>query len=51
MAKWGEIESFEPIPGNMATFKIVDVVPADCRLTKAISISINQAALTGESLL
>ncbi|KIJ24485.1 hypothetical protein M422DRAFT_785858 [Sphaerobolus stellatus SS14] len=30
--------------------RIGDVVPADCRLTEAINVSIDQAALTGESL-
>jgi H+-transporting ATPase len=34
----------------MIAFKIGDVVPADCRLTEAINVSIDQAALTGESL-
>ena len=34
----------------MISFKIGDIVPADCRLTEAINVSIDQAALTGESL-
>ncbi|PAV15299.1 plasma-membrane proton-e [Pyrrhoderma noxium] len=48
--KWLEIESAELVPGDMIAFKIGDVVPADCRLTEAINVSIDQAALTGESL-
>jgi len=48
--KWYEIESAELVPGDMIAFKIGDVVPADCRLTEAINVSIDQAALTGESL-
>ena len=48
--KWLEIESSELVPGDMVSFKIGDVVPADCRLTEAINVSIDQAALTGESL-
>ncbi|KAF8524342.1 plasma-membrane proton-e [Hysterangium stoloniferum] len=48
--KWYEIESSQLIPGDMVAFKIGDVVPADCRLTEAINVSIDQAALTGESL-
>jgi H+-transporting ATPase len=48
--KWKEIESSELVPGDMVAFKIGDVVPADCRLTEAINVSIDQAALTGESL-
>jgi H+-transporting ATPase len=48
--KWSEIESAILVPGDMVAFKIDDIVPADCRLTEAINVSINQAALTGESL-
>ncbi|KZT24844.1 plasma-membrane proton-e [Neolentinus lepideus HHB14362 ss-1] len=47
---WREIESSELVPGDMVSFKIGDIVPADCRLTEAINVSIDQAALTGESL-
>ncbi|KAG8682658.1 plasma membrane H+-ATPase, partial [Ceratobasidium sp. 394] len=48
--KWSEIESAILVPGDMVAFKIGDIVPADCRLTEAINVSIDQAALTGESL-
>ena len=48
--EWKEIESSNLVPGDMIAFKIGDVVPADCRLTEAINVSIDQAALTGESL-
>ncbi|KAF7328548.1 Plasma membrane ATPase [Mycena venus] len=48
------IDSFAPkarikpsVPGDMVSFKIDDVVPADCRLTEAINVSIDQAVLTG----
>ncbi|GAA98439.1 uncharacterized protein L969DRAFT_48289 [Mixia osmundae IAM 14324] len=47
---WSEIESSELVPGDVISFKIGDVVPADCRLFDAINVSIDQAALTGESL-
>jgi H+-transporting ATPase len=47
---WSEIESSELVPGDMIAFKIGDIVPADCRLTESINVSIDQAALTGESL-
>lgn len=47
---WAEIESSILVPGDMVSFKIGDIVPADCRLTEAINVSIDQAALTGESL-
>ncbi|KAG8850678.1 plasma membrane H+-ATPase [Tulasnella sp. 330] len=48
--KWQEIESAHLVPGDMVAFKIGDIVPADCRLTEAVNVSIDQAALTGESL-
>ena len=48
--KWIEIEAFNLVPGDMISFKIGDIVPADCRLTEAVNVSIDQAALTGESL-
>ena len=48
--QWREIESFQLVPGDMISFKIGDIGPADCRLTEAINVSIDQAALTGESL-
>lgn len=47
---WSEVESSTLVPGDMVAFKIGDIVPADCRLTEAINVSIDQAALTGESL-
>ena len=48
--QWNEIESAELVPGDMVAFKIGDIVPADCRLVEAVNVSIDQAALTGESL-
>jgi H+-transporting ATPase len=48
--EWSEIDLADLVPGDMVTFKIGDVVPADCRLTEALNVSIDQAALTGESL-
>ena len=47
---WKEIESAGLVPGDIVSFKIGDIVPADCRLIEAINVSIDQAALTGESL-
>jgi H+-transporting ATPase len=47
---WSEVESSILVPGDMIAFRLGDIVPADCRLTEAINVSIDQAALTGESL-
>ncbi|PWN34819.1 plasma-membrane proton-e [Meira miltonrushii] len=48
--EWREIESSQLVPGDVISFKIGDIVPADCRLFDALNVSIDQAALTGESL-
>jgi H+-transporting ATPase len=48
--RWVEIEAAKLVPGDMISFKIGDIVPADCHLTEAINLSIDQAALTGEFL-
>ncbi|KAI9614663.1 hypothetical protein H4Q26_009050 [Puccinia striiformis f. sp. tritici PST-130] len=48
--QWSEIDSADLVPGDIVAFKIGDVVPSDCRLYDAINVSIDQAALTGESL-
>ncbi|KAJ6450310.1 hypothetical protein C8R47DRAFT_1261546 [Mycena vitilis] len=47
---WSEIDSAGLVPGDMISLKIGDIVPADCRLTDAVNVSIDEAALTGESL-
>jgi H+-transporting ATPase len=49
-SSWSEIESTDLVPGDVIAFKIGDIVPADCRLSEAVNVSIDQAALTGESL-
>ncbi|KAA1111458.1 plasma membrane H+-ATPase [Puccinia graminis f. sp. tritici] len=48
--QWSEIDSADLVPGDIVAFKIGDVVPGDCRLYDAVNVSIDQAALTGESL-
>jgi H+-transporting ATPase len=46
---WVEIESAMLVPGDMISFKLGDIVPADCRLTKAINVSIDHSVLAGDS--
>ncbi|KAJ7639564.1 plasma membrane H+-transporting ATPase [Roridomyces roridus] len=46
---WCDIESSGLVPGDIISFKIGNIVPADCRLTESINVSIDQAALTGEA--
>ncbi|KAG8724122.1 plasma membrane H+-ATPase [Ceratobasidium sp. 395] len=45
--KWPETESAILVPGDMVASKIGDIVPADCRLTEPVNVSIDQAPLTG----
>ena len=47
---WKEIESADLVPGDLVAFKHGDICPADSRLTEAVDVSMDQAALTGESL-
>ncbi|KAG1851979.1 hypothetical protein F4604DRAFT_1933913 [Suillus subluteus] len=42
---WLEIESAGLVPGDMISFKIGDIVPADCRLTEAINVSLTRLPL------
>lgn len=44
------IESRELIPGDVVVLETGDSVPADVRLTEAINLKIQEAALTGESV-
>ncbi len=49
-AKWQEVDATELVPGDVIRLRLGDVVPADCKLIDGKYISIDQAALTGESL-
>jgi Ca2+-transporting ATPase len=44
------IESRELVPGDLVILDTGDSVPADLRLTEAVNLKIQEAALTGESL-
>ncbi|ORZ01232.1 E1-E2 ATPase-domain-containing protein [Syncephalastrum racemosum] len=49
--EWKTMEAAELVPGDVISIKLGDVVPADGRLLTAHGqVSIDQAALTGESL-
>jgi H+-transporting ATPase len=47
---WTEIDAATLVPGDVVRLYLGDVVPADCRLLEGDYLSIDQAALTGESL-
>lgn len=48
--QWRSIPARELVPGDLIRIKIGDVLPADLTLLECDSLSIDQAALTGESL-
>ncbi|EDM23852.1 plasma-membrane proton-efflux P-type ATPase [Caminibacter mediatlanticus] len=45
-----EIEAKELVPGDIIKIKIGDIIPADVKLIEGDFISVDQSALTGESL-
>src|SRR5262245_26374393 len=43
------IPSREVVPGDVVVLRAGDRVPADCRITTAVNLAIDEASLTGES--
>ncbi|WP_430460939.1 plasma-membrane proton-efflux P-type ATPase [Thalassolituus sp. LLYu03] len=48
--KWQDIAARELVPGDLIHIKAGDVVPADATLLSGSELSVDQSALTGESL-
>lgn len=48
--KWQEIEAAHLVPGDIVRLRLGDIVPADVKLLEGDYLSIDQSALTGESL-
>jgi H+-transporting ATPase len=48
--KWVTPPAKELVPGDVIRLRLGDIVPADARLLEGDEISVDQAALTGESL-
>lgn len=48
--KWQDVEARLLVPGDLVRVKLGNIVPADVKLTAGDYLSVDQAALTGESL-
>jgi H+-transporting ATPase len=48
--KWSTPPAKELVPGDVIRLRLGDIVPADARLLDGDEVSVDQAALTGESL-
>jgi H+-transporting ATPase len=47
---WQEIDAKALVPGDIIRFRLGDIIPADVKLIKGDYLSVDQSALTGESL-
>jgi H+-transporting ATPase len=47
---WQEIEAKDLVPGDVIKVRLGDIIPADVKLVEGEYLSVDQAALTGESL-
>jgi len=48
--KWQELEAVGLVPGDIVRLRLGDIIPADVKLIEGDFISVDQSALTGESL-
>lgn len=48
--KWQEVEARDLVPGDVIRIRLGDIIPADVKLAEGEYLSVDQAALTGESL-
>lgn len=48
--KWQEIDAADLVPGDVVRLRLGDVLPADIKLISGDYLSVDQSALTGESL-
>lgn len=48
--KWGEVDAGNLVPGDIIRLRLGDVIPADAKLVEGDYLSVDQSALTGESL-
>jgi H+-transporting ATPase len=48
--QWAEIDAAELVPGDIIRLRLGDIIPADAKLIDGDYLSVDQSALTGESL-
>ncbi len=48
--QWQEIDAAELVPGDLVRLRMGDIIPADAKLIEGDYLSVDQSALTGESL-
>jgi H+-transporting ATPase len=48
--KWEEIDAKRLVPGDIIRLRLGDIIPADVKLAEGDYLSVDQSALTGESL-
>jgi H+-transporting ATPase len=48
--QWTEIDAVNLVPGDVVRLRLGDIIPADVRLVDGDYLSVDQSALTGESL-
>ena len=48
--KWQEIDAKFLVPGDIVNIRLGDIVPADVKIVRGDYLSVDQSALTGESL-
>ena len=48
--KWQEVDAISLVPGDIITVKLGNIIPADIKLLSGEYLSVDQSALTGESL-
>jgi H+-transporting ATPase len=47
---WKEVDARTLVPGDLVRVRLGDIIPADVKLTEGDYLSVDQSALTGESL-
>jgi H+-transporting ATPase len=48
--KWIEVDTSQLVPGDLIRLRLGDIIPADVKLVEGDYLSVDQSALTGESL-